>query len=162
MSHLMNTYARLPVAFTHGKGAWLYDTQGQEYLDALAGIAVNGLGHAHPRLTAALAEQVGRLIHTSNIYQVTEQDALAEIGSIVINACTGALAGSFGWDVEASVPNVTVSSRDRPFCDGESLSSALVTHLRMHLSGLRVEGLVLLELSGIDGPTLPGQRRLHA
>ena len=78
MSHLMNTYARLPVAFTHGKGAWLYDTQGQEYLDALAGIAVNGLGHAHPRLTAALAEQVGRLIHTSNIYQVTEQDALAD------------------------------------------------------------------------------------
>jgi acetylornithine aminotransferase len=78
MSHLMNTYSRLPVAFTHGKGAWLVDAQGQEYLDALAGIAVNGLGHAHPRLTAALAEQVGRLIHTSNIYQVTEQDALAD------------------------------------------------------------------------------------
>ena len=91
-----------------------------------------------------------------------EQDALAEVGSIVINACTGALAGSFGWNVEASVPNVTVSSRDRPFCDGESLNSALVTHLRMHLSGLRVEGLVLLELSGIEASGLPGQRRLHA
>jgi acetylornithine/N-succinyldiaminopimelate aminotransferase len=78
MSHLMNTYARLPVAFTHGKGAWLYDEQGQEYLDALAGIAVNGLGHAHPRLTRALAEQLGRLIHTSNIYRVREQEALAD------------------------------------------------------------------------------------
>jgi len=78
MPHLMNTYARLPVAFSHGKGAWLYDEQGQEYLDALAGIAVNGLGHAHPRLVAALAEQAGRLIHTSNIYRVREQEALAD------------------------------------------------------------------------------------
>jgi len=78
MPHLMNTYARLPVAFTHGRGAWLYDEQGQEYLDALAGIAVNGLGHAHPRLVAALVEQAGRLIHTSNIYRVREQEALAD------------------------------------------------------------------------------------
>lgn len=78
MSHLMNTYARLPVAFTHGKGARLYDTAGNEYLDALAGIAVNGLGHAHPKLTRALAEQVQRLIHTSNIYRVTEQEQLAD------------------------------------------------------------------------------------
>ncbi|MEP6608981.1 MAG: aspartate aminotransferase family protein [Burkholderiaceae bacterium] len=78
MAHLMNTYNRLPIAFTHGKGARLYDEQGREYLDALAGIAVNGLGHAHPRLTAALCEQVGRLIHTSNVYQVREQEALAD------------------------------------------------------------------------------------
>ena len=78
MAHLMNTYARLPVAFTHGKGAWLVDADGQEYLDALAGIAVNGLGHAHPRLTRALAEQVGRLIHTSNVYRVTEQEQLSD------------------------------------------------------------------------------------
>ncbi len=78
MSHLMNTYARLPVAFTHGKGAWLTDEDGHEYLDALAGIAVNGLGHAHPKLTAALAEQVGRLIHTSNIYRIREQERLAD------------------------------------------------------------------------------------
>ncbi len=78
MTHLMNTYNRLPVAFTHGKGARLYDEQGREYLDALAGIAVNGLGHAHPRLTAALSEQVHRLIHTSNVYRVLEQEALAD------------------------------------------------------------------------------------
>ena len=50
MTHLMNTYNRLPIAFTHGKGVRLYDEQGNEYLDALAGIAVNGLGHAHPGL----------------------------------------------------------------------------------------------------------------
>jgi acetylornithine aminotransferase len=78
MSHLMNTYARLPVAFTHGKGAWLTAEDGQQYLDALAGIAVNGLGHAHPKLTAALAEQLGRLVHTSNIYRIREQEALAD------------------------------------------------------------------------------------
>jgi acetylornithine aminotransferase len=78
MTHLMNTYSRLPVAFTHGKGARLYDEQGREYLDALAGIAVNGLGHAHPRLVAALTEQIGRLIHTSNIYRVVEQEKLAD------------------------------------------------------------------------------------
>ena len=78
MTHLMNTSTRLPVAFTHGKGARLYDAQGREYLDALAGIAVNGLGHAHPALVAALQEQVSRLIHTSNLYRVSEQEQLAD------------------------------------------------------------------------------------
>ena len=78
MSHLMNTYARLPVAFTHGEGAWLWDSNGKRYLDALAGIAVNTLGHAHPRFTAALNAQIGKLIHVSNIYQVREQEQLAD------------------------------------------------------------------------------------
>ncbi|MDD5180383.1 MAG: aspartate aminotransferase family protein [Gallionellaceae bacterium] len=78
MSHLMNTYARLPVAFTHGEGVWLWDSNGKRYLDALAGIAVNTLGHAHPRFTAALNAQVARLIHVSNVYQVPEQEQLAD------------------------------------------------------------------------------------
>lgn len=78
MSHVMNTYARLPVAFSHGEGVWLWDTEGKRYLDALSGIAVNTLGHAHPRFTAALNEQVGKLIHCSNIYQVREQELLAD------------------------------------------------------------------------------------
>ncbi|MFA7269186.1 MAG: aspartate aminotransferase family protein [Sterolibacterium sp.] len=78
MPHLMNVYARLPIAFTHGQGAWLYDEQGRRYLDALAGIAVNTLGHAHPRLVKALAEQAGRLIHTSNLYQIREQERLSD------------------------------------------------------------------------------------
>lgn len=74
----MNTYARLPVAFERGEGVWLWDTQGKRYLDALAGIAVCGLGHAHPELTATLREQVGKLVHTSNLYGITAQEALAD------------------------------------------------------------------------------------
>lgn len=76
--HLMNTYARQPVTFTKGEGAWLWDTEGKRYLDALAGIAVNGLGHAHPRLVAAISEQAGRLIHVSNVYGIAEQSRLAD------------------------------------------------------------------------------------
>ncbi len=78
MSHLMNTYARQPVAFTHGEGAWLWDSNGKRYLDALAGIAVNTLGHAHPRYTAALNAQIGKAIHISNIYQAPEAERLGD------------------------------------------------------------------------------------
>jgi acetylornithine/N-succinyldiaminopimelate aminotransferase len=74
----MNTYARLPVTFVRGEGAWLWDTDGKRYLDCLAGIAVNTLGHAHPRFTAALNEQIGKLIHCSNVYQVAGQELLAD------------------------------------------------------------------------------------
>lgn len=76
--HLMNTYARQPVTFTRGEGVWLWDTEGKRYLDALSGIAVNGLGHAHPRLVAAISEQAGRLIHVSNVYGINEQAKLAD------------------------------------------------------------------------------------
>ncbi|HUW37315.1 MAG TPA: aspartate aminotransferase family protein [Rhodocyclaceae bacterium] len=78
MPHLMNTYARLPIAFTHGQGPWVYDEQGRRYLDALAGIAVNTLGHAHPALVRALSEQVARLIHVSNLYRIPEQERLSD------------------------------------------------------------------------------------
>ncbi|VVC84514.1 aspartate aminotransferase family protein [Sideroxydans sp. CL21] len=78
MSHLMNTYARQNVTFTHGEGVWLWDVNGKRYLDALSGIAVNTLGHAHPRFTAALTAQIGKLIHTSNLYQVREQELIAD------------------------------------------------------------------------------------
>ena len=77
MSHVMNTYARLPVAFSHGNGSRLTDTNGKAYLDGLSGIAVNTLGHNHPVLVKAIAEQAGRLLHTSNIYQMPLQDRLA-------------------------------------------------------------------------------------
>ncbi len=76
--HLMNTYARLPLALTHGQGAWLWDSHGRRYLDGLSGIAVNTVGHAHPRLVAALREQVGKLIHTSNLYEIPLQEQLAD------------------------------------------------------------------------------------
>ena len=75
--HLMQTYAPQPVAFARGEGAWLWDTEGRRYLDGLAGIAVNGLGHAHPVLTRALSEQAARLIHTSNLFRVPEQERAA-------------------------------------------------------------------------------------
>ena len=78
MSHLMNTYARLPVAFSHGEGVWLWDSNGNRYLDALSGIAVNTLGHAHPRLTSALTEQINKLMHVSNLYQINEQESVAD------------------------------------------------------------------------------------
>ncbi|MBK1689184.1 aspartate aminotransferase family protein [Rubrivivax gelatinosus] len=77
MPHVMNTYGRLPVALSHGRGCRVWDTEGREYLDALAGIAVNTLGHAHPQLVPALQDQVGKLIHSCNYYQVPLQEQLA-------------------------------------------------------------------------------------
>lgn len=79
MNELMNTYGRLPVRAVKGEGVWLYDEAGKRYLDLVAGVAVNGLGHAHPRLAAALAEQVHTLIHCSNLYEIplAEQAAAA-------------------------------------------------------------------------------------
>jgi acetylornithine aminotransferase len=77
-SHLMQTYSPQPVAFARGEGAWLWDTAGKRYLDALAGIAVNGLGHAHPEFTRRITEQAARLVHVSNLFRVVEQERLAE------------------------------------------------------------------------------------
>lgn len=76
--HLMNTYGRQAISFVKGTGVWLHDAEGNQYLDALAGVAVNGLGHAHPKFVAALNEQISRLIHVSNIYQINEQSRLAD------------------------------------------------------------------------------------
>ena len=77
MSHVMNTYARQPISLSHGEGAWVWDTEGRRYLDGLSGIAVNTLGHNHPRLVRALQDQVTKLIHTSNLYGVPLQEQLA-------------------------------------------------------------------------------------
>ena len=74
----MNTYSRLPVTFAKGEGVWLWDDQGNKYLDALAGIAVCGIGHSHPKLVKAISEQAGTLIHTSNLYHIDKQDKLAK------------------------------------------------------------------------------------
>ena len=78
MSHVMNTYARQPVAFLRGEGVWLWDEAGKKYLDALAGIAVSTLGYAHPKLTRALAEQAARVLHTSNLFRIPLQEAAAD------------------------------------------------------------------------------------
>ena len=76
--HLMNTYARQPISFVRGEGVWLIDAEGNRYLDALAGVAVNGLGHAHPKLVKAISEQAAKLIHVSNMYHINEQARLAD------------------------------------------------------------------------------------
>ncbi|HJW03658.1 MAG TPA: aminotransferase class III-fold pyridoxal phosphate-dependent enzyme, partial [Azospira sp.] len=78
MPHLMNTYARLPVAFSHGEGSWIFDTEGKRYLDALSGIAVNTLGHNHPKLVSAIADQATKVLHTSNLYRIPLQEELAD------------------------------------------------------------------------------------
>ncbi len=75
---LMDTYAPLPVSFERGDGVWLWDTDGNRYLDAVSGVAVCNLGHAHPAVTEALCDQAGKLLHTSNLYHIPLQEALAE------------------------------------------------------------------------------------
>ncbi len=77
--HVMNTYGRLPIAMSHGRGCRAWDVNGKEYLDALAGIAVNTLGHAHPKLVPALQEQVGKMMHCCNYYHVPDQERLAQM-----------------------------------------------------------------------------------
>jgi acetylornithine/N-succinyldiaminopimelate aminotransferase len=75
--HVMKTYGRLALALSHGRGCWVWDTEGKKYLDGLGGIAVNTLGHAHPKLVPALQDQIGKLIHSSNYYHVPLQEQLA-------------------------------------------------------------------------------------
>ncbi|OQY10828.1 MAG: aspartate aminotransferase family protein [Fusobacteriia bacterium 4572_132] len=76
--NVMNTYGKLDIAFERGKGAKLYDTEGNEYLDFLAGIAVNNLGHSHPKIVQAIKDQAEKIIHTSNLYYIEPQAKLAE------------------------------------------------------------------------------------
>ena len=78
MNTLMSTYARKDIAFTKGEGVWLWDQNGEKYLDALSGIAVCGLGHAHPKVAEAISEQAHTLLHTSNIYRISAQEKLGD------------------------------------------------------------------------------------
>ena len=145
MPHLMNTYMRLPVAFTRGQGAWVFDEDGKRYLDALAGIAVNTLGHAHPRLTAAIAEQAGRILHVSNIYRIREQERLSD-----------RLAAVSGMD-------------EVFFCNsGCEANEAAIKLARMygHLQGIDVPAIVVME-KAFHGRTLAtlsatGNRKVQA
>jgi acetylornithine aminotransferase len=77
-SHVMKTYSNLPIFLSHGQGVWVWDESGRKYLDGLAGIAVNTLGHNHPRLVAAITAQAGAIIHSSNLYKVRNQETLAD------------------------------------------------------------------------------------
>jgi acetylornithine/N-succinyldiaminopimelate aminotransferase len=96
--HVMATYGRLPIALSHGKGCRVWDTEGRCYLDALAGIAVNTLGHAHPKLVPALQEQIGKLIHTSNYYHAPLQEQLAA-KLVEVSGLTNVFFGNSGLEV---------------------------------------------------------------
>ena len=78
MSYI-TSYQPQSVTFTHGKGVWLWDKTGKQYLDGLSGIAVTGLGHSHPNITKAITEQAEKLLHTSNAYVIEHQEHLAEV-----------------------------------------------------------------------------------
>jgi acetylornithine aminotransferase len=122
MPHVLNTYGRLPIALTHGRGCWVWDTNGKRYLDGLGGIAVSTLGHGHPRLVPALQDQVAKLIHCSNYYEVPLQEQLAaklcEISGLAgaffcnsgLEANEGALkiARKFGHDRGIERPEIIV------------------------------------------------------
>jgi acetylornithine/N-succinyldiaminopimelate aminotransferase len=123
--HVMNTYGRLPIALSHGAGCHVWDTDGKRYLDALGGIAVNTLGHAHPKLVTALQDQVAKLIHTSNYYHIPDQERLAaklvDLSGMTnvffcnsgLEANEGALkmARKFGHDKGITHPKVVVYER---------------------------------------------------
>jgi acetylornithine aminotransferase len=163
MSHLMNTYARLPVAFTHGEGAWLWDSNGKRYLDALAGIAVNTLGHAHPKFTAALNTQIGRLIHVSNVYQVREQEqiadklcALSNMQEVFLcnsgceaNEAAIKLARMYGHNKGIEIPNIIVM--DKAF-HGRTLATLSATGNRKVQAGFEplVQGFVRVPYNDLD------------
>jgi len=78
MEHVMTTYGRQAIAFARGEGSWLWDLEGRRYLDCVSGVAVSGVGHAHPRLVAAISAQAARAMHVSNLYEIPEQERLAE------------------------------------------------------------------------------------
>ena len=155
MSHVMNTYARLPVAFARGEGAWLWDTEGRRYLDALSGIAVNTLGHAHPRFTAALNEQIGKLMHCSNVYQVREQELLADKLSALsgmqevffsnsgceANEAAIKLARMYGHNKGIAMPNIIVMEKS---FHGRTLATLSATGNRKVQAGFEplVKGFV--------------------
>ncbi len=120
--HVMNTYGRVPIALSHGQGCRVWDVNGKSYLDGLGGIAVNTLGHNHPKLVPALQDQIGKIIHSSNYYHVPNQEVLAkkltELSGMsnVFFCCTGLeaneaalkLARKFGHDKGIERPEIVV------------------------------------------------------
>src|SRR5580765_3870229 len=163
MSHVMNTYARQPVAFVRGQGVWLWDDAGRKYLDALAGIAVNTLGHNHPRLVRALTEQIGRIMHSSNLFQMPLQEQAADrIAAITgldeVFFCNSGLeaneaalkvARKYGHDRGVAEPAIIVM--EKAF-HGRSLATLSATASRKVQAGFEplVQGFVRVPLNDLE------------
>ena len=161
--HVMHTYGRLPMAMSHGQGCWVWDTDGKKYLDGLGGIAVNTLGHAHPKLVPALQEQIGRLIHTSNYYGAPLQEKLAAklcelSGMSRVFFCNSGLeaneaalkiARKFGHDKGIDRPEVIVY--EKAF-HGRSIATLSATaNPKIHAGfGPLVEGFVRVPLNDVS------------
>jgi acetylornithine aminotransferase len=163
MSHVMNTYARQPVAFVRGQGVWLWDDAGRKYLDALAGIAVNTLGHNHPRLVCALTEQIGRLIHCSNLFQVPQQEQAADrIAAITgldevffcnsgLEANEAAIKVARKYGHERGVAEPAIIVMEKAF-HGRSLATLSATGSRKVQAGFEplVQGFVRVPLNDLE------------
>ncbi|MBT8420903.1 MAG: acetylornithine transaminase [Gammaproteobacteria bacterium] len=134
---LMQTYARAPVDFTHGQGPWLWDTDGKKYLDALSGVGVCCLGHAHPAVAKAISEQAGRLLHTSNLYGIPHQSELGR-----------RLAGLFNPSDPASVKAF--------FCNsGAEANEAAIKLARKHAHNKGIASPeIIVARGGFHGRTL--------
>ena len=161
--HTMNTYGRLPIALSHGQGVYVWDVNGKRYLDALAGIAVNTLGHNHPKLVPALQDQVAKIIHSCNYYHVPNQEKLAAklvelsgmtnvfFGSTGLEANEGAikLARKFGHDRGITNPQIVVY--EKAF-HGRSIATLSATGNEKVQKGFGplVEGFIRVPLNDID------------
>lgn len=161
--HVMNTYGRLPIALSHGQGCRVWDTNGKEYLDALGGIAVNTLGHNHPKLVPALQDQLTKLIHTSNYYHIPLQEELAKLlversgltnvffcsTGLEANEAALKLARKFGHDKGIERPEVVVY--EKAF-HGRSIATLSATGNPKVQAGFGplVEGFIRVPINNID------------
>ncbi len=144
-NHLMNTYAALPVAFERGEGAWLWDEKGKRYLDAISGLGVCALGHAHPEVTRVISDQAGKLIHTANLVRIPWQEKLAD-----------ALAEITGMD------RVFVANSGT-----EAIECALkITRIIGHQRGFNKPGVIVMENSfhgrSLAALSATGSRKVQA
>ncbi len=161
--HVMNTYGRLPIALSHGHGCRVWDVNGKEYLDALGGIAVNTLGHAHPKLVPALQEQIAKLIHTSNYYYTPNAERLAAMlcersgldkvffcsSGLEANEAALKLARKFGHDKGIERPEIVVY--EKAF-HGRSIATLSATGNPKVQAGFGplVEGFIRVPLNDIE------------
>ncbi len=160
---LMATYKRLPVSFERGDGVWLWDTEGKRYLDALSGIAVCGLGHAHPAIQKAICDQASKLLHTSNLYQIPLQEQLGEklIGLAnmeqVFFANSGAEANEAAIKIarfygnQKDVQNPTIVVMEQSF-HGRTLATLTATGNRKVQAGFEplVQGFIRIPYDDIE------------